>query len=251
MTEENKFGKMFGPIPILGMIHLTGRDPVKRAIEEIAIFEECGVDGAIVENYCNNAGYVKETLETIAPVSTRVIIGVNILSNLPEDVFPLADKNNASFIQLDQVAGAYTGHYPLDVPAYQRFREQFPNICVLGGVWPKYHTPIKGSNLEVDLAEGVERADAIVVTGRGTGQATPLDRIERFRGIIGDFPLVVGAGLTPENAYNQLMIADGAIVGTCLKVDGVTEKKVDPSRVRKLMDVVRKVRLDRYGHTFP
>ena len=82
----------------------------------------------------------------------------------------------------------------------------------------------------------------IVVTGEGTGKETPIDKIERFREIMGKYPLIVGAGLTPDNAYNQLLIADSAIVGSCLKKDSNTDNPVDRERVRALMAVVKEAR---------
>ena len=43
------------------------------------------------------------------------------------------------------------------------------------------------------------RCDAIVVTQDATGQETPMEKINEFRKIIGDFPLVIGAGMTADN----------------------------------------------------
>jgi hypothetical protein len=39
-----------------------------------------------------------------------------------------------------------------------------------------------------------------------------------------------------------MKVADGAIVGTSLKVDGITWNPVDPKRARALVDAVRKFR---------
>ena len=38
----------------------------------------------------------------------------------------------------------------------------------------------------------------------------------------GDVPVLVGSGVTPDNAAVLLELADGAIVGTAVKRDGVT-----------------------------
>jgi predicted TIM-barrel enzyme len=55
-------------------------------------------------------------------------------------------------------------------------------------------------------------------------------------------PLLIGSGTTIENAASLLEFADGIIIGTGLKKDGVMENEVDPVRVRQLMDQVRPVR---------
>ena len=87
----------------------------------------------------------------------------------------------------------------------------------------------------------MERADAIVVTGEGTGKETPLDKIKRFREKIGDFPLVVGAGVDSYNVMGQLKIADGAIIGSYFK-KGYTWNHIDPFAVKNFMEIVRDIR---------
>ena len=52
----------------------------------------------------------------------------------------------------------------------------------------------------------------------------------------GDVPVLVGSGVTPDNAAVLLELADGAIVGTAVKRDGVTANRVDPERGRALVE---------------
>jgi len=242
MKLNDRYNQVFGKIPILGMIHLAGQNPVKRALEEITLFEEEGVDGAIIENYHGSVEDVIATLQETHERKPNVVIGVNVLPNEFYLSLPLAQKYGADFVQLDQVAGTYQSG-ELDFEFYKKVKSQHPEIIVLGGVWPKYYRPVEGSNLETDLRTGIQRAEAIVVTGAGTGKETPFDKIKKFRKIIGEHQLVVGAGLTPDNAYKQLCISNGAIVGTSLKIDNKTYNPIDRQRVRDFMSVVREARL--------
>ncbi|MBT4446327.1 membrane biogenesis protein [archaeon] len=242
MQLNDKYTSVFNKVPIFGMIHLGGGDNnVRRALEEIAIFEELGVDGAIVENYHGSVKDVVDTLDTISGINTKVKIGINILPNGYNLSFSLASEYQADFIQMDYVAGKY-GQDEIILGHYKKAKDQHPNIIVLGGVWPKYYSPDQGSNLEADIKTGMQRAEAIVVTGSGTGKETPFDKIKQFREYLGNHPLVIGAGLNHENAYNQLLIADGAIVGSCFKPGSKTDQKIDRVKVRDFMDIVRKVR---------
>ena len=241
MQLNKRYNRVFGRIPILGMIHLAGHNPAKRALEELAIFEEEGIDGAIVENYHGSVQDVIATLQETHKRKLRVVIGVNVLPNEFYQSLPLAQKYGADFVQLDQVAGTYRSG-ELDFESYEKIKSQHPEIIVLGGVWPKYYHPIEGSDLEKDLKIGMQRAEAIVVTGAGTGKETPFDKIRRFREVIGEHPLVVGAGLTLDNAYGQLCISDGAIVGTSLKFDDNTHNPIDRQRVKNFMSVVGEAR---------
>lgn len=210
--------------PILGMIHLSGVYPVQQALEEIVIYENAGVNGAIVENYHGGLDEVIEVLQAI-PLSTKIDIGINILPNEFATAFELADKYGATFIQLDFISGRYLGlvSKELDLEKYMIYRLRYPNIKVLGGVWPKYYTPL--SNLEEDLVEAQKRCDAIVVTGSGTGKETPLGKIKSFRQSIGDFPLIIGAGLNQDNLHH-IEYADGAIVGSAFKRNNNTNQKI-------------------------
>lgn len=242
---NNRYHQVFGKVPIFGMIHLAGEEPVKRALEELALFEEEGVDAAIIENYHGSVRDVGKTLEALGEREVNVIIGVNILPNEFKISIPGISQAGGEFVQIDRIAGVYEGNYgfsELNYGEYKVVKEAHPNIIVLGGVWPKYYTPVEGSDLEKDLQEGMHRAEAVVVTGAGTGMETPLDKIRKFRSIVGEHPLVVGAGLTVDNAYEQLCISNGAIVGTSLKVDDNTRNPMDRAKVKDFMAVVRKAR---------
>ena len=241
MRLNSLYDKVFNKIPILGMIHLAGDDPVKRALEEIAVYEEEGVDGVIIENYHGTVEDVTQTLKETSTMKTNIVIGVNVLPNEFKQAFTLAYKYGADFIQLDYVAGRYT-RGELDFQAYSRVKEKYPNIIVLGGVWPKYYTPLEGSDLERDLWEAKSRAEAVVVTGAGTGVETPLGKVKQFRELIGGHPLVVGAGLTADNAYERLCISDGAIVGSFFKEGGDTRNPIDREKIRDFMSIVEEAR---------
>ncbi|MFH1589948.1 MAG: BtpA/SgcQ family protein [archaeon] len=235
----------FDKIPIFGMIHLAGSNPVNRALEELEIFEDEGVDGAIIENYHGSIGEVILALEQTSKQNYDVVIGINILPNEYGLSLRLAQQFDGKFIQLDYVAGDYTSG-KLDFESYSDQRDSFPEIIVLGGVWPKYYTPVNGSILENDLRTGVQRAEAIVVTGSGTGKETPFNKIKKFREIIGDHPLVIGAGLNLDNAYEQLSISNGAIVGTSLKENDNTLNLIDREKVHDFMSVVKDVRKNNF-----
>ncbi|MBN2051936.1 hypothetical protein JW756_00355 [Candidatus Woesearchaeota archaeon] len=241
MHLNDNFNKVFGPKPIFGMIHLAGRNPVKRALNEIEILEKEGIDGAIIENYHGTIDDVVKTLEEVSKIKTKVVLGVNLLPNEFYIAFPLAKQFDAKFIQLDHVAGEYTqGKLPYDT--YEYFKEQYPDIIVLGGVHPKYYAPLPGSNLKIDLKEGMKRAETIVVTGAGTGVTTPIEKIKNFKRILDRRPLIIGAGLNKKNVYEQLIIGDGAIVGTYFKIANDTTNTFDRKEIHDFMDVVKQAR---------
>ena len=244
---ENNFSSVFTTsTPIIGMIHCAGdslRDRVRRAIDELRVFGEEEINAALVENYHGDEECARKVLEAYSRIQTPVIVGVNLLAG-PQSYrsLEIAAKCGARFVQIDSITCNYLMRDPLDAEEYIKLREQYPHICVLGGVWPKYYSQVPGSVLENDLAQGISHCDAIVVTGSGTGVETPSEKIRMFRETIKDYPLIVGAGLNSQNAYEQLAIANGAIVGSSLKVGGQTQNPLDVGRIRELMAVVKQVR---------
>lgn len=221
---------------IYGMIHLSDVMPLERSLDEIKIFEDAGVHGIIVENY---HGSTKDVINTLSKLNTNLEVGVNILPNEYDQSFQIAYDYGCSFIQMDFISGKYSSgrNYPskeLDVESYLEYRFRFPNVKVFGGVWPKYYQPVIGSSLEEDIRQGMKLCDAIVVTGSGTGKETPLDKIKNFRTILGNFPLIIGAGLTPDN-ISQMQYAQGAIVGSYFKPNGLTTSKVSKVLVDEFM----------------
>lgn len=242
----SRFSPVFGPKPLIGMLHLAGGEDcssyekkfsrkLTRVMEELAIYEEEGLQGALFENYHGSVSDVHTALMALKGIRSSLQLGVNILPNQMGLAMQLAHEYGLSFVQVDYVAGRYA-RAPSDEAYYHdlsRWREEFPHIFVLGGVWPKYYTPLPGSILEEELKEGMQRADAIVVTGTGTGMETPLEKIRQFRQVLGDdYPLVVGAGLTAKNVKGQMGVADGGIVGSAFKIGGQTWEPVERDLVR-------------------
>jgi|GEM_PF-645016 len=244
MEPNNNFHKTFGKKPVIGMIHLAGKHPeekIKRALEEIALFEEEGVDAALVENYHGDLLDVIRTINRLQSVKPNIKLGVNILPNDFNSAFNIVNQYNCDFIQLDYVAGKYEGGYKLYTSDYSKSRETSKAI-VLGGVWPKYYQPIEGSIIATDIKDGMKIAEAIVVTGEGTGIETPIEKIKQFREILGNHPLIIGAGTNPDNIYEQLKLADGVIVGSGIKEDYNTRNPVSRELVKKYMSEVRRAR---------
>lgn len=242
---NKKIEKIFGTQkPIIGMLHLKGdndKEIIDIADKELHLLLENGADGVLVENYFGNSRQAEMVLKYVSETYPDICYGINLLHD-DELGFELAGKYHAKFIQLDSVSGHLS-------PEEDEKFEQFINTVrkktasfVLGGVRFKYQPYKSGRRLDEDLAIGMKRCDAIVVTGDATGQETNLSKISNFRNIIGEFPLFVGAGMTPENVADQLNIADGAIVGSYFKDTYKDTGNICGEHVLKFMNEVKEVR---------
>jgi membrane complex biogenesis BtpA family protein len=119
---------------------------------------------------------------------------------------------------------------------------QVERIKLFADVDKKHSLPFPGLDLETHI-EWTEfyRADALIVSGRMTGDAPALEKVRRAKELA-TRPILMGSGTSAENIASFLQYADGAIVGSSLKVDGVGENPVDIQRVRRYVAAVESVR---------
>jgi predicted TIM-barrel enzyme len=83
--------------------------------------------------------------------------------------------------------------------------------------------------------------DAICVSGPITSQPADASALAQVTEAIAGsgVPVLVNTGFKVANAAELLQYANGAIVGSSLKVDGITWNPVDQARVKALMTEVR------------
>ena len=89
--------------------------------------------------------------------------------------------------------------------------------------------------------------DALCVSGPTAGASTDIEALKTVKANAGNTPVFVNTGMRADTAEQALAVADGAVVGTFFKVDGVFENEVDVARVRELMSVVAGVRSNEYA----
>ena len=258
-----RLAELLGKKPIIGVIHLPplpgyATSPgiaavVAKALRDLEALEDGGVDGVLVENEEDRPHRVEATAETVAAMTRvtcelvraarRAKIGVEILLNDPFASVAVAQMAGASFVRTDYFVDPmerpeHGGLMKIDPVGLMAHRERLgaQHVLILADIQVKY------ARLTVDrsLAESARlarehRADAIVVTGRVTGDPPRLEEIAEAKAGAGDCPVLVGSGLDAANARSLLSLADGAIVGTSLK----TGELVDLEKVRALLAVAR------------
>lgn len=258
--ETTLFRKLFSiPKPIIAMIHVFSGNKqrqLERALEDVERLQQGGVDGLLVENY--GCGYLDancatdEIAERLAEIMiavkkhSKIPVGVNVLPNDYWKSFSVALSVGGKFIQMDHVTGDFIGCESVDVDEYLWTRKCYRDIAVFGGIHPKYYELYKPTCLLAECAKKAKTlADAVVVTGQMTGGEATLEDLRVAREMLGTHPLIIGSGLTPQNARVQLAIADGAIVGTAFKDGGVRPSShVNVEQVKQLMDEVGQTSLE-------
>lgn len=244
MTREGFLSIFKNEKPVIGMLHLKGNskeDIFSRFKNELETYIDCGVDGVIAETYFGTYSSLVQALEYIEESNIPVPYGVNCL-NIDTMGFYLAEKYHAGFLQLDSVVGHVKPRDEETLQAYFDYMRPQYHGYVLGGVRFKYQPLLSEHSLKEDLVTAKGRCDGICVTQDRTGQETSISKIKEFREDLGQFPLIVAAGVTPENISESFKYADAAIVGSYFKDTYKDDGEICPVHIRTLMHSAEQIR---------
>lgn len=256
--------------PLVGMVHLpplpgAPRDAGERrtlrseALADAFALTESGFDGLLVENYGDAPYYPDDVPKHVVAeltaaarelgIAVDVPFGVNVLRNDAAAAVSVAAATGGSFVRVNVHTGVReTDQGWLEGRAHEtlRLRDRLDaDVAIFADVDVKHSVQVGDRDLGVVATETVDRglADALVVSGPSTGK--PVDD-GRLRTVLDarddadrDVPVMIGSGVTVENAPELLAMADGAIVGTAIKREGKTSNRVDPERAGDLVAAVR------------
>lgn len=257
------------PKPVIGMVHCWplpgapgysgyGIDTIiEHALRDARALEEGGVDGIIVENMWDipfRAGpnVAPESVAAHAVVARAVgkaislPLGINLVHNGGVSLLGIAIAAGASFIRVCMLTGAgvwEAGEWDEGCAAeLLRRRKELgaEHIKILADVDKKHSVRFPG----IDLATHIEwtrfsGADALIVSGKMTGDAPDLDKVREAKSLAKGSPLIIGSGATEENVGAFLGVADGVIVGSSIKEGGRIEEPVDIDRVERFVLAAR------------
>jgi uncharacterized protein len=254
---------------LIGMVHLlplpgspgwagSFADVSQRALQDAETLARAGFDALMVENFGDTPfrpDHVDpETSAAMAVLIDRIRsrvslpIGVNVLRNDALSALAIAAVTGAEFIRVNVHTGAMlTDQGWLTGRADQtlRLRAQLGvQVAICADVLVKHALAPPGADPAAVAKDTAlrGRADVLIVSGSATGSGTDPRRLAAVKEAVPDKPIWVGSGLSPDNASALLGIADGAIVGTYLKQDGLAQNPVDPERARVLAQAVKQLR---------
>ena len=252
---------------VIGMVHLMplpgspryGGDV--RAVQEAALRDamalaEGGVDGLMIENFGDVPFYpgrvpayvVSHVTAVAAEVRARVDLplGINVLRNDGLGALAVAHAVGAEFIRVNVLCGARVADQGLlQGVAHDLLRERAmlgaAGVKILADVDVKHSAPLAIRDLADEVDDTIARglADAVIVSGAGTGKTTALDKVQFVKAAAGATPVFVGSGITAATVADYAPHADGFIVGTAFKPDGDPGRAVDVARVWALVGRVR------------
>lgn len=260
------------PLPLIAVCHLpplattcghtSQRDVIEHALADLAVCEELGVDGLLLENENDQPYDVEVRGEVIASMTAalmqvmikrkKVRVGVEYLINDPLASLATAYACGADFIRTDYFVdrmkrAEYGGEMKICAEALAFKRDEYARqgqfIEIFADVQVKYaellekDKPLWRSCQQAHAAG----AQAAIISGVATGSAPVAADFTQARAQGGTGPLYIGSGLAPQNAQALLPVLDGAIVGTSLMTHGM----LDAKKVRELQSYFEHERAQR------
>jgi len=258
---KNSIGRIIGVLHVPALPgsprnHLAFDSIIDWVLNDAGALASGGVDAFILENFGDAPFYPHRvpphTVAFMSAIGREVRrsfdqpLGINVLRNDAESAIAVASAVSAEFIRVNIHAGArVTDQGLIEGTAHEtlRYRKLLSSDAkIFADVDVKHSAPVATRRLQDEVEEIISRggADAVIVTGTATGKETAFEDLRLAKEAATSVPLFAGSGVNIENVATVLKIADGVIVGTALKHDGITTNAVDVDRVRALMEVVRK-----------
>ena len=226
------------------------------SVADARAYERGGADALFIENF-GDVPFTKgpgppETVAAMAVAgravhdAVKLPFGFHVLRNDAHGALALCAACRGAFIRVNVHSGAMmTDQGVIEGQAFAtlRLRRQLcPEVQIFADVHVKHALPLAPLPIEICARDTVERglADALIVSGTGTGVATDLREVERVRSACPKARILIGSGVTAENAPRYLRFADGVIVGSSLKRNGRVREPVDENRVAALARVLHK-----------
>ena len=254
---------------VIGMVHLGalpgtplydeagGIDRLVDGVRaDIEALQQGGIDAVMFGNENDRPYSLRAPQASVAAMSAviaavrpalTVSFGVNYLWD-PVASVAIAVATGAGFVR-EIFTGVYASDMGLWVPDCEnaaKARRQLgrPDIKLLFNINAEFAASLDTRPIALRAYSAVfsSLADAILVSGPITGQAVDQSELRAVREAVTEVPVLANTGVTADNVADILAIADGCIVGTHFKRDGITWNPVDRDRVARFMERVRRLR---------
>lgn len=259
-----KYKELFKRKPIIGMVHLLPlpSSPLfdgdiekieKRALSDVKALVEGGVDAFIIENFGDipydntislEAYSIMISIVNKIKAITDLPFGINIQFNCTDHECAMAFATKASFIRVESFVENRIDTHGISyssAPKLMRKKSLYPSeFMIFADVNVKHTYPMADIKLADAVHEAVESgADAVIVTGKATGQNPKVEEIKELKEKFKDVPILIGSGIKQSNVKEFLQYADGIIIGSSIKIDNDVNNGVDLEKVKALMNTVK------------
>ncbi len=207
---------------------------IKNAIFDAQALEKGGADAIIFENNYDLPHTMDVSEEVVNAMitigieikaNTTVPLGVSVLWNDYRAALRIAKAVGGTFIRVPvfvdkvQTAYGYTEGTPEDVIACRK-ELHCEHIALFTDIHVKHSEVLTGEPIIVTAKRAIAAgADALIITGKWTGDAPDVTEIKEVRDAVVDFPIFCGSGVDEKNIMKLYTYANGSIVSTSIKED--------------------------------
>lgn len=252
--------------PVIGMLHvppLPGAPRFAGDLTELSnhVYRDAdalaqgGVHGLMLENYGDLPFYPDRVPAHVVAHLTALAcdirhqfpqlpLGINVLRNDGRSALAVAHAAGAQFIRVNVLCGARVADQGiLHGIAHDLLRDRAllgagKSVRIFADVDVKHSAPLAPRPLEDEVSDTLDRglADALIVSGSGTGRATDPGHVAAARAAAkGKAPVFVGSGVAARSLHEYLPHADGFIIGSAFKAGNDPLQRIDVARVRELL----------------
>lgn len=241
--DRSSFHRLFktpGPV-VTPVIHVLDRT---QALTNIANVARLGAAGVFLINHDFAMDEFLPILRDLRQSCPSLWMGVNFLAQPGRVAFPILGRLAEEDCRIDAYwadDACMDERQPLQAEAGAiaeiRAASGWQGLY-FGGVCFKKQRPVDPALNEYSARLARPFMDVVTTSGLATGQATDLTKITDFRRGLGDAPLAIASGVTPDNAAQYAADVDCFLVATGINRTG-DFYNIDPARLAALLDLTR------------
>ncbi len=239
MTRD-AFHRLFGArgLVVLPVIHVLD---TPLTLRNIATLTAAGAPGCFLINHDFEVERFLPIIRAVRTSQPTLWMGVNFLAVTGRDAFPVLGELEREGCRID-------AYWADDARIDERSEAQVEAEEIsavraasgwtglyLGGVAFKKQRPVDPSHHRAAASKGAGFIDVVTTSGPATGQTAEASKIGEFRAGLGDFPLALASGVTPENAATYADV-DAFLVATGINQPG-DFCNIDGTRLKDLLRV--------------
>lgn len=224
-----------GPV-VLPVIHVLD---TARTLANIDVLSGEGAPGCFLINHDFGVDPFLPIIKEVRAARPDLWIGLNFLAVTGLEAFP-------KLAALEREGYRIDAYWADDARIDEQSENQKEAQAILdaktgwdglyfGGTAFKKQRPVAEADYGQAAAIARDWMDVVCTSGQATGIEAEDAKIAMFRAAIGDAPLALASGITPENAHRYAAV-DCFMVATGINYDG-NFYDIDPARLRRLLEV--------------
>ncbi len=241
--DRSSFHRLFktpGPV-VTPVVHVLDR---AQALANVAHVAKLGAAGVFLINHDFPVAEFLPILRDVRKACPDIWMGVNFLAQPGRVAFPILGRLAQEGCQID-------AYWADDACMDERQSSQFEAEAIaairaasgwqgmyFGGVCFKKQRPVDPAYNEHSARIALPFMDVVTTSGVATGHAADMTKISDFRRGLGQAPLAIASGITPDNAAHYAADVDCFLVATGINRTG-DFYNIDPARLSALLDLCR------------